>query len=245
MQFAGAVLQGTHPPAAAFRYPEPAEIPGVKSETVTDESVVPSSISNRDPESVDREFHALQAVVSALQSLDSEARQRIFVTAATFLRLDMPAQTPFDRSTSQRDTSVSSPKYPPFSADMSLTSKEFLLQKQPRTDVERVAVLAYYLTHYRDMPKFTTLDISKLNTEAGQPKFSNAANSVNNAVTRRYLISASKGQRQLSAAGEQFVTALPDRDAARAAMAAASPRRPARKRASSPRPPANKPAPSS
>jgi hypothetical protein len=106
-----------------------------------------------------------------------------------------------------------------------MSPKEFLLEKQPRTDVERVACLAYYLTHYREMPHFKTLDLSKLNTEAAQPKFSNAANSTNNAVKRGYLVPATKGQRQLSAAGERFVQALPDRDAAKAAMTSARPKR--------------------
>ena len=62
-----------------------------------------------------------------------------------------------------------------------ITPKEFILQKQPHTGVERVACLAYYLTHYRDISHFKTLDISKLNTEAAQPKFANAALSVNDA----------------------------------------------------------------
>jgi hypothetical protein len=106
-----------------------------------------------------------------------------------------------------------------------MSAKEFLYQKQPRTDVERIAALAYYLTHYRDIPQFKTLDLSKLNTEAAQPKFSNAANSANNAVKQGYLVPTSKGQRQLSAAGERFVAALPDREAARLAMSAGTPRR--------------------
>ena len=106
-----------------------------------------------------------------------------------------------------------------------MSPKEFLLEKQPRTDVERMACLAYYLTHYRDTPHFKTLDLSKLNTESAQPKFANAANTTNNAVKRGYLVQSSKGQRQLGAAGERFVLALPDRDAARAAMAAVRPRR--------------------
>jgi hypothetical protein len=114
-----------------------------------------------------------------------------------------------------------------------MSPKEFMFLKQPRTDVERIAVLAYYLTHYRDMRHFRTLDLSKLNTEAAQPKFSNAASSANNAVKRHYLVPSTKGNRQLSAAGERFVEALPDRDAARQAMTAAQPRRrqkrPARK----------------
>ena len=115
--------------------------------------------------------------------------------------------------------------YPSFSTDTAMSPKEFMYEKQPRTDVERVACLAYYLTQYRATPNFKTLDLSKLNTDAAQPKFSNAANSVNNAVKLRYLVPANKGYRQLSAAGEQFVRALPDRVAAKAAMEAARPRR--------------------
>ena len=105
-----------------------------------------------------------------------------------------------------------------------MSPKEFLFLKQPRTD-ERIAVLAYYLTHYRDTPHFKTIDLSKLNTEAAQPKFANAANSAGNAVKQGYLVPSTKGNRQLSAAGERFVNALPDREEARAAMAAAQPRR--------------------
>jgi len=48
-----------------------------------------------------------------------------------------------------------------------MSPKDFLLEKQPRTDVERIACLAYYLTHYRATPHFKTIDLSILNTEAG------------------------------------------------------------------------------
>jgi hypothetical protein len=105
-----------------------------------------------------------------------------------------------------------------FSEDLAISPKEFLIEKQPRTDVERMASLAFYLAHYRDMPFFKTVDLSKLNTEAAQPKFSNAAVTSNNALKMGYLASASKGARQLSAAGEQFVRALPDREKARSVM---------------------------
>lgn len=110
-----------------------------------------------------------------------------------------------------------------------LSPKEFIMQKQPRTDVERIACLAYYLTHYRETPHFKTLDLSKLNTDAAQPKFANAANAVENATKSNYLVSATKGNKQISAPGEQFVEALPDKDAARAAMNTVRPKRKARK----------------
>lgn len=96
-----------------------------------------------------------------------------------------------------------------------MSPKDFLLEKSPKTDVERIACLAYYLTHYRSTPHFKTLDISTMNTEAAQPKFSNTAYSTANAVKLGYIVPSTKGARQLSALGERFVQALPDRDAAK------------------------------
>ena len=42
----------------------------------------------------------------------------------------------------------------PLSKD--LTPKQFLAQKKPENNYERVACLAYYLTHYREMLHFKT-----------------------------------------------------------------------------------------
>ena len=35
-----------------------------------------------------------------------------------------------------------------------MSPKDFLMEKAPNTDVERIACLAYYLTHYRSTPHF-------------------------------------------------------------------------------------------
>jgi hypothetical protein len=184
----------------------------------------------------DSEFAALQAVIAALQGLDADARRRIVDAAATFLQIRTGTAGGLGRAAEPREQPPSSaPAYPSFSADTTMSPKEFLFQKQPRTDVERIAALAYYLTHYRDLPQFKTLDLSKLNTEGAQPKFSNAAASANNAVKTGYLVPTSKGLRQLSAAGERFVAALPDRDAARAALSLGAPRRKGRKAGSAKR----------
>jgi predicted ATP-grasp superfamily ATP-dependent carboligase len=118
-----------------------------------------------------------------------------------------------------------------FSEDRTLSPKEFILQKNPQNDVERVACLAYYLTYYRKQPKFKTLDISKLNTEAAQLKFSNPSFAVVNAINGGYIVSVNKnGTKQISAFGEKFVQALPDRDAARNIMKSTKSRRKTRKK---------------
>lgn len=163
------------------------------------------------------EFEALQRIISTLNELPGEARRRILESAATFLRIEPYSRRPSVLSDQEEGAFSTRPtaSHSPFSEDLAMSPKEFLLEKQPKTDVERVACLAYYLTHYRATPHFRTLDLSQLNTEGAQPKFSNAAYTTNNAVKLGYLVPSSKGQRQLSAVGERFVRALPDREAAR------------------------------
>jgi len=161
----------------------------------------------------------LPDVLAAFRRLDSDGRERLLETVATALGIPLRRVLASGPALSEAAASGR------FSQDLSLTPKEFLLQKKPRTDVERVACLGYYLAHYRDTPHFKTLDISKLNTEAAQVKFANAAKAVNNATQYGYLAPATKGNKQLSAAGELFVQALPDHEAAKTAMAAARPKR--------------------
>jgi hypothetical protein len=169
-----------------------------------------------DPRDLEALATVLPEVIAAFQKVSPEGRKTLLNTVATFFGIH-PGGLPVTTSASSGPSS--------FSEDRTMSPKEFLRQKQPRTDVERVACLAYYLTHYRDTPHFKTLDISQLNTEAAQTKFANAAKSVNNASSYGYLGATTKGNKQLTAAGESFVEALPDREAAKDAMANARPRR--------------------
>jgi hypothetical protein len=141
-----------------------------KWETATD--LAEENVAGSSP----NEFDALQAIISALLSLDSEARQRILESAATFLRIGSSRNVA--ASSAGHPLAVAVPAGPsapnprsPFSKDSSMSAKDFLTEKAPKTDVERIACLAYYLTHYRSTPHFKTLDLSLLNTEAAQPKF--------------------------------------------------------------------------
>lgn len=158
----------------------------------------------------------LPEVISAFRRLDFDGKQKLFQTIATVFNLTLGT-----RATTAESIPISStaPASDRFSRDRTISPKEFLMKKQPRTDVERVACLAYYLTNYRDQPHFKTLDISKLNTEAAEVKFSNPAQAVDNATKYGYLAPGTKGSKQLSGGGELYVEALPDRDAASAALA--------------------------
>ena len=171
------------------------------------------------------EASALAALVSALHPLDQVARVRLLKTICTFFELDLREVLPEAALAARVQGGVSveagrrGPSSPSFSEDRSLSPKAFLIEKRPQSDVERIACLAYYLTHYRDQPTFKTLELSKLNTEAAQIKLSNPARAVDNAAGAHFLIPAGQGKKQLSAIGELYVQALPDRIAAREAIA--------------------------
>jgi hypothetical protein len=171
---------------------------------------------------------ALSSIIRILNSFDEDARTRIIRAVLSFFHVRSDVES--SRSHADALPTTDRTYRPNFSADNAPTPKDFLIEKQPKTDVERIACLAYYLTHFREMPHFKTLDLAKLNTEAAHPKFSNTAYSAANAVNMGYLAPAIRGSRQLSAAGEQFVKALPDREAARDAMTKARPRKLQRKR---------------
>ncbi len=167
---------------------------------------------------------ALQDAVKVFRRLDDEGRATLLKTLSTLFSINIVPEV----SKGPRTVSYGEPTER-FSKEQSLSPKEFILKKQPRSDVERVACLAYYLAHYRDQPHFKTFDISQVNTEAAQTKLSNPAQTVINATNYGYLAPAAKGMRQLSAAGEMYVEALPDREAANAALTNSRPKRSTKK----------------
>lgn len=165
-------------------------------------------------QSDDQHIYAVfHKVTQDLLPLDPYSRLRVYRTIGTFFGFEES----YPKVTGNVDSRVpaNASREPQFSSSEKPTPKEFLLQKRPNTNVERVACLAYYLTHFRDTPHFKNTDINKLNTEAAQIKLSNVSYTVNDAVKTGYLAIAAKGMKQLSAQGEQYVEALPDRAAAK------------------------------
>ena len=162
-------------------------------------------------------YNAFKELAGVLLPLKQELRERAHAMVGAFLGLTTP-NTGFADAGVARPAGHRSPPPVEIASREPPSPKDFLFQKQPTTDVERVACLAFYLTHHRSTKHFKTVDISKLNTEAAQRKFANAAWSVNNAMQGGFLAPVAKGMKQLTAEGERFVDALPDRAAAKAAF---------------------------
>lgn len=163
-----------------------------------------------------KELQVLQDIISSLSKLDKKTQTRIIQSILAFLDISSDeAGRSLPLSSIAAKSEELRPTISPFSDREEMSPKEFILSKKPYTDVERIACLAYYLTHYRNTRHFKTIDISNLNTEAAQIKFSNTTYAVQNATNKGFIVPSTKGNKQISAVGEQFVQALPDRDSAK------------------------------
>jgi hypothetical protein len=177
------------------------------------------------------ELEVFQNIANEISSLSKESQQKLIKMIITFFDIKIEnsvqvAKPVLDVIKSDTGQQI---KTPTFSEDRNMTPKEFIFYKMPNTDVDRVTCLAYYLTHYRNAPFFKTIDISKLNTEAAQLKFSNPTVAVDNAYKAGFLATAEKGQKQISSLGELYVSALPDLEEARNVTKSFRPRRKSKK----------------
>lgn len=174
---------------------------------------------------ITEEFKAIQTALEALEPLGET--QRKFAVSMVLTRLGMSEAPKFGGGGGGGGGSgAAAGGGTPDITNMK--PKEFLAQKKPTTDLERLVCLAYFLTHARNTPKFKVKDITDLNDEALATRFSNASQTASNAVNQsRVLAPAEKRQKRITVDGERLVEALPDRAAVDEARAAS--RRPAKK----------------
>lgn len=179
------------------------------------------------------ELSALAVVLGALEPLDGDKRLFVLRTATDRLGIDslMVATRGTGSAQAGAPGTGGTGSQVATTELAGTTPKEFMRSKQPLTDVQRIACLAYHLTHARGTEQFKTADLTKLNTEAAGGKFSNAAVAVMNATgSSGFLAPAGGGKKQITALGEEVVAALPNQEQVKAVVGAAKNARRRRKR---------------
>ena len=162
------------------------------------------------------ELKAVQDALAALWPLDEDARARAVGGIAAALGVSGAPTSGAGTGRSQFGSAGAGSSNG--AGDLG-TPKQFLALKAPATDVERVTVLAYYLTHARGNPHFKTKELSELNVESAGPRLSNAAYAASNATKKMGYLAAGPGRtKQITPRGEALVDNLPDRVAAKAAV---------------------------
>jgi len=180
-----------------------------------------------------KELAAIGAVLKALEDLEPSSRQ--FVLRTVIERLGVTGVQVPGNGGGAGGGGGSMAAAGALPTDFSkVKSKDFLKAKKPASDVQRVACLAYFLTHAKNQAAFKTQDITKLDIDAAGGGFSHAGAAVRNATTQNhFLASAGGGKKQITGHGEDVVNALPDQEKVKKVIAEyVAPRR---RRARSPR----------
>lgn len=167
---------------------------------------------------------ALGTVIAALDPLEEHKRLWVLQTAASRFSLTIDPTVSGGGNRLKGADTPPDPGTDKIAGGAEISPQSFIRAKNPTTDVQRIACLAYYLTKHRNTARFKTKQLTDLNTEAKSPNFSNAAVAVNNARKEKYLTPAGGGEKQLTNVGEDLVDALPDQERVKAL------RRPRRKR---------------
>lgn len=168
------------------------------------------------------ELSALGTILEALDPLDDQARRFVLKTVGERLNLAdaLPATAPQIGLQSKSSVTPSTQTQTIGTGLTVCTPKEFLKNKKPTSDVQRIACLAFYLTHNKDQQHFKTRDLTKLNTDAAGIRLSNPAYAVTNATRQnKFLAPAGKGSKQITSLGEDIVNALPDQERVKATIA--------------------------
>jgi hypothetical protein len=160
----------------------------------------------------DIELEAIQQVLTALEALDAEARERVI--DYVFKRLGL-------KGSRQASPPAASPLVSPIVADVSSETGGDAVQgsvidiralkdsKAPKTDNEMAALVAYYLKHHAqgDEKKdaVSTADLEKYFVQAGYPLPKQPRFTLQNAKNAGYFDSAGRGLFKLNPVGHNLV----------------------------------------
>lgn len=170
-----------------------------KSEVARATDLIREAIEQLDGMGTDRQRWVLASIASALGIKGAE------LAPARKQRVD-------DESEGSEDADSDEPNGDDGERSALGKAKDFLRKKKPSSTVERIACLAYYLTHAKSAPEFMTKDLTKLNGEAHGERLSNPSMAADNASKAGVLAPAGKGKKRLTTHGEDIVDALPDRE---------------------------------
>src|SRR4051794_7664196 len=101
------------------------------------------------PRSTTDEAGVLQRMITDLSSVPEDSRKRLIDTVCVFLGLGNPSTEEPVPQVSARPTMPNRSSSFQFSEQDAPSVKQFMHEKNPQTDVERVACLAYYHAQYR------------------------------------------------------------------------------------------------
>ena len=157
---------------------------------------------------IKNELKAIETIINILRPLDNTAQQRVLRYAVQHLGLqvEQPDLSPPGLPTNTGAHVEQPPQHP---RKQVVDIRSLRDQKQPSSDMEMAAIVAYYLSELaaeenrRDA--ITTEDIKKYFIEAGHPLPSGPQFTLPNARSAGYFESAGRGKYRLNPVGHNLV----------------------------------------
>jgi hypothetical protein len=156
-----------------------------------------------------KHISALTQILEILQRLSPERRRQVLEAVVAFH--SEASRVSSDPLALPVEVVPGKTAQVPFSERRDITVNEFLLQKQPKTGMEKAVCLAFYLKHYVGLPKFKPSDITRLNAEVSGGSVAELSRRIYDATSKRYLTKFSDGRREITSRGEIFVLSLPEK----------------------------------
>jgi hypothetical protein len=125
--------------------------------------------------------YAVQAVYTALQQLDTEARQRVVTSALSLLGEGVPqvaAVTTPSQALAPRE---------PLLPSRAKSPVELMQEKQPATNSQRIALFAYYRERFEGEPRFSRGDLKPYFGKAKEPPPANYDRDFSAAVRQGWI----------------------------------------------------------
>jgi len=96
------------------------------------------------------------------------------------------------------------------SLEKALSIKEFMIQKQPKNDVQRTLVIGFYLENYTKLSSFSCRDITDGFREAKEPVPKNVSDKIQMNIAKGHMMETPRGNKGprtyvLTNTGESFV----------------------------------------
>ncbi|MCI0618560.1 hypothetical protein L0244_36745 [bacterium] len=183
-------------------------------------------MAKKDDSKLSAKLKAIEVIVTELKKLDEDDRPDVI----SFALKQVGLTTPTNLNSSQSDSNIAGGSQ---SAGLDMNMADFVKNKSPKNEYQRVAVIAYYREYKQNKKEFKNAEMSQANTqEARQPKISNITDVVTKARDRYKFLTKGTGKatHQLSTHGADIVNALPDQESVKKLIAGAKSRKPRKKK---------------
>ncbi len=135
----------------------------------------------------DKELEAFQGVHAALKDLAPEVRRKVLASVSALLEIPGSAVPPTPIGSTQAASLHHAPAETRTTSSRPFSIRELMQDKNPGTNMERIALFAYYREKYEGTSRFSRGDLEKYFAKARENPPKNYDRDFNNTVLKGWI----------------------------------------------------------